>query len=253
MKINFPSSDIVTLKHTFYTELKSNLKIVHITDLHIGYYSGLESLHQLVIKINNMQPDIICLTGDCFDDIGKIKFDPYLVIPLFITLKSKYGKFFVPGNHDYGSNSISTVIKIMKLSGFNVLLNETQVVKTCAGNLSIYGIDDLCFGQPNFSNSFYDKDDYIDFRVCLMHEPDKVRLLNPNINLILSGHTHGGQIRLPVFGALHTPALGKKYKQGLYQIRHRQYLYVNKGIGMTRLPIRVFCNPEIAIFYLKGK
>src|SRR5699024_12683556 len=98
-----PTADLITLNHSFYTDLDSNLNTVHITDLHSGYYSCLESSHQLVIKINNMQPDIICLTGDCFDDIGKIKFDPCLVIPLFISLKSKYGKFFVPGNHDYGS------------------------------------------------------------------------------------------------------------------------------------------------------
>src|SRR5699024_12730168 len=104
MKINFPTSDIVTLKHTFYTELKSNLKMVHITDLHIGYYSGLESLHQIVIKINIMQSDIICLTGDSFVDIGKIKFNPYLVITLFITIKSQYCNIFILINHDFHSD-----------------------------------------------------------------------------------------------------------------------------------------------------
>lgn len=252
MKIQFPSSKIKVTTHSIDTNLKSNLKLIHITDLHLGYYSNLENLYQLVRLINEQEADIVCFTGDCFDDIAQISFDPYLVIPLFRTVQSKYGKFFVPGNHDYGSNGIHTVLDIMNKSGFEVLLNSSYVVNTPDGNIQINGIDDLCFGQPNFSSSFQVTNCRIDFRIGLVHEPDKVKLLDPNIHLVLSGHTHGGQVRLPKIGAIYTPTYGKVYKQGLYQIRSGQYLYVNQGIGMTRLPIRIFCSPEIAIFNLNA-
>lgn len=251
MKIQFPSSKINVTTHSIDTKLKANLNIVHITDLHLGYYSNLENLYQLVLLINEQKADIVCFTGDCFDDIGQISFNPYLVIPLFRTVQSKYGKFFVPGNHDYGSNGIHTVLDIMNKSGFEVLLNRSFVIKTPSSNIQISGIDDLCFGRPNFSSSFQETNCPIDFRIGLVHEPDKVKLLDPNIHLVLSGHTHGGQVRLPLIGAIYTPTYGKVFKQGLYQIRNKQYLYVNQGIGMTRLPIRIFCSPEIAIFNLK--
>ncbi|UTI85221.1 metallophosphoesterase [Mammaliicoccus sciuri] len=94
MKIQFPSSKIKITKHSIDTNLKSNLKLIHITDLHLGYYSNLENLYQLVRLINEQEADIVCFTGDCFDDIAQISFDPYLVIPLFRTVQSKYGKFF---------------------------------------------------------------------------------------------------------------------------------------------------------------
>nr|WP_263313724.1 metallophosphoesterase [Mammaliicoccus sp. Marseille-Q6498] len=253
MKINFPNAHIQIVNHSITTNLTSDFKIVHISDLHLGFHSGLESLHQLVLLINQQDADIVCFTGDCFDNVRYMNFDPNLVIPLFKTIQSKYGKYFVPGNHDYGSNGIQIVLEIMKQSGFKLLLNEHHYVITPGGNIGIYGIDDLCFGTPNFSHSFQCSNDLVDFRLCLMHEPDQVKLLDPHINLVLSGHTHGGQVRIPKIGAIYTPTFGKVYKQGLYHIRRQQYLFVNKGIGMTRLPIRLFCPSEMAVFHLKSK
>ncbi|WP_323702756.1 metallophosphoesterase [Mammaliicoccus sp. Dog046] len=253
MRIQFPSARIKVSTHTFKSQLKSNLKVVHISDLHIGYYSGIEDLHQLVLRINKLDADIVCFTGDCFDNIKFVPFDLNLVIPLFKTIQSNFGKFFVPGNHDYGSDGIETVIRIMKQSDFHVLINEHKLVKTPQGNILIHGIDDICFGRPNFESSFEGYLHNVDYRICLMHEPDKAHLIDPNINLILSGHTHGGQVRLPFYGAIYTPAFGKLYKSGLYHLRKQQYLYVNRGIGVTRLPIRIFCSPEIAVFNIKNK
>ncbi|MGK9045132.1 metallophosphoesterase [Mammaliicoccus vitulinus] len=253
MSIQFPSSKIKIVKHTLQSNLKNNLKVVHISDLHLGYYSNLKDLHQLVLLINQQEADIVCFTGDCFDNINDVSFDPYLVIPLFRTIQSKYGKFFVPGNHDYGSNGIDIVLDIMNKSGFQSLLNDYFKIMTPDGNILIHGIDDICFGQPNFNSSFQTSDEHVDYRIGLMHEPDKVKLLDPYINLVLSGHTHGGQVRIPIIGAIYTPTFGKNYIQGLYHIRNEQYLFVNKGIGMTRLPIRIFCSPEIAVFNLKPK
>ncbi|HCN60891.1 metallophosphoesterase [Mammaliicoccus fleurettii] len=253
MKFHFPNSKIKLVTHSLQSNLSTNLKIVHISDLHLGYYSTLEYLHQLVLLINKQEADIVCFTGDCFDNIKYASFDPYLVIPLFRTIQSKYGKFFVPGNHDYGSNSIQIVLNIIKKSGFQLLLNDYYKIVTPAGNILIHGIDDICFGQPNFNSSFQLADGPIAYRIGLMHEPDKVKLLDPNIDLVLSGHTHGGQVRVPKIGALYTPTFGKKYIQGLYHIRRQQHLFVNKGIGMTRLPIRIFCSPEIGIFNIKAK
>lgn len=252
MKINFPNSNIKTKEISFNTNLQHDIKIVHITDTHIGYHFDLEDLHQLVLSINALKPDIVCFTGDCFDNIKLLNFNPKLIIPLLKTIYSKYGKYFVPGNHDYGSNSISEVLNIITQSGFNILLNKHHYIQTHGGNILIQGIDDACFGQPSYNASFKHDEITPDFSLCLMHEPDNVKLLNPNINLVLSGHTHGGQVRLPKYGAIYTPDFGKIYKQGLYQIRRYQYLYVNFGIGMTRLPIRLFCQPEIALFYLKA-
>lgn len=250
MKIQFPTSKIQQSHIHLETELSHNLTVVHITDLHLGFHTKLNVLHNLVLYINDLKPDIVCFTGDCFDNISKLSFDPYLVIPLFKTIQTKYGKFFSPGNHDYGANGIHQVISIMEQSDFHVLINSHHTLKTEAGKIAIFGIDDICFGRPNFSSTFQLDHKKYDFKLCLMHEPDKAKLLNPAINLILSGHTHGGQIRIPKIGALYTPTFGKIYKQGLYQIRHFQWLYVNRGIGMTRLPIRLFCPPEITIFHL---
>jgi predicted MPP superfamily phosphohydrolase len=191
---------------------------------------------------------LIFFTGDLYDAAqGRTS---EACVPLLSVLKAKYGKWAVLGNHDYRIGSLN-VVELLKKSDFTVLRNENHILKCNNQHIRIAGLDDVILGKPNLDKALAGGQEQ-DFTLLLVHEPDYADIAaDYPIDLQFSGHTHGGQVRLPFIGALKTTKKGRKYIQGLYKIKEsRLQLYTNRGIGMTFLPIRLLCRPEITIFSL---
>jgi predicted MPP superfamily phosphohydrolase len=197
--------------------------------------------------INNLKPDIIFFTGDL---IHKGYQHPNLSIPLLQELKApRGGKWAIIGNHDYSSKD--KVIQVFQSSHFNVLDNTHDFIEFNQQRLYIAGIDDALYGNPNIGEAIdgLSGDDCV---LLLAHEPDIADESSTYpINAQFSGHSHGGQVRLPFYGPIFTPGYAHKYVDGYYQVgKKKMPLYVNRGIGTTQLAIRFFCRPEITIFHL---
>ncbi|GAA0075661.1 metallophosphoesterase [Clostridium sp. CTA-5] len=228
------------------------IEVAQISDIHLGKYYSIEQLEKLVDKVNKQNPDIIVFTGDLFDNIST--FDRAKdVSPILSKLSASIGKFAVFGNHDYGGGAEKAYKNIMKESGFKLLVNEKYNINLNSGkNLSILGLDDGLLGKPNINQTIknIETDSY---NLLLLHEPDLAdKFLDYNIDFILSGHSHGGQVKIPFWGEIVTPPLAQKYKDGLYELNtsRNTNLYVNSGIGNTKLPFRFLNVPEISIFEL---
>ncbi|HAQ07667.1 MAG TPA: metallophosphoesterase [Bacillus bacterium] len=228
----------------------NGLKIVQFSDTHIGFQYQLSQLEKLILQINKMQPDIIVFTGDLLDDPRQITGQNKLVAMLS-HLKAPHGKFAVYGNHDHGGYGSDLYKQIMEQSGFNLLLNSSVPVNLLDGSsVWIAGIDDAILGKPDIEAAMKEVPQGA-FTILLSHAPD---LADPAssypIQFQLSGHSHGGQIQIPFFGPLVTPPFAEKYVEGFYSVGHEESmtLYVNRGLGTTRLPFRFLSQPEVAQF-----
>lgn len=231
---------------------KDKLKIIQFSDVHLGKYYSIQQLEKLVNKINTLEADIIVFTGDLIDTASTYE-DIELIAPILGKLQASVGKFAIWGNHDYGGGAHRYYANIMEESGFTLLRNESVVVPIEKGkDLCISGLDDTLLGDPNVHQTFA-KCKEADFHLALLHESDVAKtFVDYPIDLILAGHSHGGQINIPFLGPLVTTYLGSDYVKGLYTITPDKpnTLYVNTGIGTTKLPIRFNNPPEITVFYL---
>ncbi len=221
------------------------LRIVQLSDFHLHPYTQIDFIRQAVSMANALQPDLIVLTGDYVLQGADSIFE---LAPVLATLNAKYGVFSVLGNHDLWTNR--TVIQTgFKEVGLPILHNKGIALDINKAKIYLAGVDDGWSGQPDIQAAMSNHP--IDApAILLAHEPDLADTftLDNRISLQISGHSHGGQVRLPGLGAPLLPSLGQKYDQGLYRVNDT-WLYTNRGIGLI-VPIRVNCPPEITEFIL---
>lgn len=225
-------------------------KIIHFSDIHLGFHFQPGHLPKIVQIINRLKGDLICFTGDLLDTIHSLDSLPGSISALQ-HLKAPLGKLAVLGNHDYMAG-VDRVSQGLRQSGFQLLINENTVVSKKRDLLFISGIDDSLFGYPSLEKATANVPDNA-CHILLSHEPDIAEISSRyRIDLQLSGHTHGGQVRLPFVGPILTPDLGKNYVSGLYRVKHSNLqVYTNRGLGTTHLPIRFLCRPEITLITLE--
>jgi len=159
------------------------------------------------------------------------------------------GVFAVLGNHDYWADREAVTEAITK-AGITLLINDGVHPNKEEEELHIVGVDDALAGQANVHEALRS----VPAEGCailLAHEPDfaDIAAKDPRVALQLSGHSHGGQVRIPFRGPVLLPHLAHKYPQGLWQLENMM-LYVNRGIGMSYLPIRLNCRPEVTLLEL---
>ncbi|SHI93116.1 hypothetical protein SAMN02745163_01045 [Clostridium cavendishii DSM 21758] len=234
----------------------NGFKIIQFADTHLGDFYSLEDLEKLVIKINDQKPDLVIFTGDLIDNSSTYD-KTKSIAPILNKIQASKGKFAVYGNHDLGGAGAKVYDDIMKKSGFKLLSNSKTSISLERGKkISLFGLDDFMLGNPNISSTFKDlnKDDY---NILLVHEPDVAdRLTDYNIDLQISGHSHGGQVRLPFYGPIISPPYAKNYNVSHYTVNEnsRPYeLYVNTGIGNTKNPFRFMNPPNITVITLNNK
>jgi len=229
----------------------SGMKMVQFSDVHLGNYFKMSRFAELVTRLNQLKPDLLCFTGDLFDDHqGHPSED---VIPLLQQLEAPLGKLAVLGNHDYRLGR-QRITDLLTRGGFTVLNNSQGIVEREGVKIRVAGVSDMIFGKPNLQEALR-RGKELSFTLLLVHEPDFADIAaNFPIDLQISGHSHGGQVRLPFLGgSLSAPEFGRKYIQGLYTVANSKLqVYTNRGIGTTLLPIRFMCRPEITVFTLKN-
>jgi uncharacterized protein len=225
----------------------NNIKIAHLSDLHVKEKI---SVHEEIInKLAEIKPDIIVLTGDFVEEPEKIE----ICIKFVKQLKAKYGVWAVMGNWDYWMGSPNDLKKRLKEVGVNILINENRRIEIGNNFLYLAGVDDPFTKRDNLNLALkgIPLNSKQTFTILLAHSPNIFKLAKQhNISLTLAGHTHGGQVRLPLIGPLYslTPTMGK-YSMGLFKENNYQ-MYVNPGIGVSKIPFRLFCPPELTIIQL---
>jgi predicted MPP superfamily phosphohydrolase len=239
----------------------SGIRIAIISDIHAGSPFVKEAkLRRIVRETNREKPDVILLLGDYVSAavLGGKRIAPETLAPILGEFRSPLGTFAVLGNHD-GWLGAPRVRQAFEQAGIRVLRNEHARVEWSAGDLagerrrvggagplSLYGLADLRTDKPNV-----DRIAEIPAPVIVMtHSPDPFPSIRTPVVLTVAGHTHGGQVRLPLIGATIVPSVyGRRYAAG-HIIERAQHLFVTTGIGTSLLPIRIGVTPEIAILSL---
>ena len=227
------------------------IKIIHFSDLHYKRAITREKIDKIVDEINLIKPDIVVFTGDLIDKDSIILEDDIKYLKSTLSkINAKYAKYAVMGNHDY--NKIETVENIYNDAGFNYLNNSYDIIYgKNSGKIFISGISSVSYKQDDMTSALeYLKDNKdIDYKIVLVHEPDFAdSIINEySVDLILSGHSHNGQIRIPLVGALYTPENAKKYYDEYYSINNTD-LYISSGIGVSKYNYRLFNHPSFNLY-----
>ncbi len=238
------------------------LKVLHVSDLH--FLRPDPPILSQLINVLDQEFDLVFMTGDYIEKDSGIE----AVIGLINAIRSRYGIFAVPGNHDYHRynywsliasqcitpwlNKARHLFDRMSASGVNLLVNSSVNVGIMGRSLRIIGVDDPVTYRDNIKRALKGSKP-ADFNVLLSHLPDIIEKIdNQTAQLVFSAHTHGGQIRLPVIGELATHSrLRRGYSTGLMQAKNT-VIHVSRGIGVSGiLPVRLLSPPEIGIFTLK--
>jgi len=219
---------------------ESGFRIVQISDLHCDRRVGNEQ--RTVQIINRLKPDLVVATGDFLNDPAGLS----RLRQTLAQLDAPLGKFAVTGNFEVLH---WPQIDMLDGTGFRMLERETVIVTKGTDSLSVSGMGYVPSDAPVEPLGFLSDDRY---DVFLFHTPDLIEdICNQGVDLYLCGHTHGGQIALPGYGALITfSRFGKKYESGMYRVG-RTVLYVNRGLGLEPRPapqMRFLARPEVAVF-----
>jgi predicted MPP superfamily phosphohydrolase len=223
-------------------------KILQMSDFHLYPYTRPGLIQQAVDLCNTRNADLAVLTGDFVWLQVEAIFE---LTAILSGLQTKHGIYAIIGNHD-----IWTDVKVVR-AGFDrqripVLMNQGLPISVGKGSFYLAGLDDGQSGHPDLQAALTGASPG-DPVVLLFHEPDLADevSLDGRVSLQLSGHTHGGQVRLPGIGAFILPYLGRKYDYGLYRV-NQMWLYTNGGIGTISVPFRYRCPPEITEIVLVG-
>jgi predicted MPP superfamily phosphohydrolase len=233
-------NDTITITTTKLSADLGRLRIVQISDVHLGLVVGEERLRRIVAKVKNAQPDIVVSTGDLVDGLmDHHKAD----LEILKSINPRYGKFAVTGNHEYYAG-LGQALNFTTRAGFRVLRGETVTIK---GVVNIAGVDDPA--GPGFVSSSKGEKEVLAaasngaFMLLLKHRPaiDKESL--GLLDLQLSGHVHKGQI----FPFRFITRLFYPFISGLHHLPHDSMLYVNRGSGTWGPPIRFLAPPEVTV------
>lgn len=232
------------------------LRIAQLSDIHYEQYTEPSFVREVVAQVNRLAPDLVLLTGDYVSE-GPL--------PQAESERTSYScakalagihcpqRWCVLGNHDVTVGS-AIVIDAFQSHGFPVLENRHVPFERDGARLWIAGVEDFGLRHPDLDlaapRGLQSAQEPV---ILLGHEPDYADQVvqHGGVDLMLSGHTHGGQVRLPYVGAIYTPPLGRKYVEGLFHLENGLQLYVNRGIGAVGVPFRVFCRPELTMITLR--
>jgi predicted MPP superfamily phosphohydrolase len=240
--------------------------IAQLSDFHFEEIFSVVPIRKAIKAVNDLRPDLIVLTGDFVTvpiledflskksaDVSRGKEAVRTAPPcsqLLSGLRARLGVFAILGNHDVASVP-DFITECLENHGIRVLRNTSLPIEQGKARFWLAGIDDVMQGVPDLSRTLTSipKEEAV---VLLSHEPDFAdeAALHP-IDLQLSGHSHGGQIWLPMIGAPWLPPYAQKYPRGKYQVGGLT-LYTNIGLGTIRVPMRLNCTPEVTLFTLRA-
>lgn len=257
----------ITMRFPNLPSAFNGLKIIHISDIHIGSFQGFEGQVERAIQlINNQKPDLILFTGDLVNNFYE-ELDGWL--PILSKMEAKHGKYSILGNHDYGhyyhweseQDSKENFRKITEAHseiGFKLMNNISETLERDGDKIVLIGVEN--WGLPpfpqigNYDIAAQGVED-IPFKILMSHDPthwDQKIIGKTDVSLTLSGHTHGMQFGVQLGNIKWSPSKFKYPRwSGLYQVAN-QFLYVNQGLGYIGYPGRVGMPPEITVITLQS-
>lgn len=227
-------------------------RITQITDLHDATFG--ENQSRLVKKVRATNPDVIFLTGDLVDSRRYNLQNSLQAVAQFVEIADVY---YVTGNHEVALNKVDEIYAALTELGVHVLPNEAVVLERNGERITTLGIEDPLMGKA-MDESIDEAMQNVEadrFTMLLSHRPERFETyVNKQVNLIFTGHAHGGQIRVPFIGGLIAPSQGvlPKYTAGTFEENNTK-MVVSRGLGNSIFPFRVFNLPEIIVVELKSK
>lgn len=221
-------------------------RIAFLTDMHVAPFMRRGFYREIAARVRQFDPDLVLLGGDFVTWRRHTALMAELVMG---GLEARDGVFAVLGNHDYWAGA-TRVREALEERGVRFLINRSVTLTRDDARIRLVGIDELYRGEPDLDAAFAGVDPR---EPCLAvsHHPDIIELAaDHRIDLLVCGHTHGGQIRFPFFGAVVVPSRHEaEYASGFHRLRHA-LMYVSRGIGAVP-PVRILCRPEVATFVLR--
>lgn len=221
-------------------------RVALVTDIHHGPFVSREAIAKVVETVNLEDPDLVILAGDyiihspdyitpCMEELSAIRADSLAVL----------------GNHDHWEDTDLSILELQRTAGARVLRNSGTFLERDGERLRIWGVGDLWEDEQNIEGMR--PDDYTGPVILVSHNPDFAEeLIEGEADLVLCGHTHGGQVVLPLVGAPLLPSYyGQKYRSGLV-MNDSTAVYVSRGIGVGSPPVRFNCRPELAVLELRA-
>lgn len=238
-----PTLERITLRLPNMPAALDGLRVAQLSDTHLGFPYTVDNLAWAIEQVKREKPDLVVLTGDMVHYRRAIP----TLLELVRGLQAPLGVYAIPGNHDYWEG-IRDVSGALGVAGIPMLINTNRRLIWNGAEFWLAGVDD-------YWESHADIDEALAgiprgaFTMMLAHEPDQADdIARRGVALQLSGHTHGGHLRLPLLGQFSAPRFGKRYVMGEYSVGSMR-LYVSRGLGGA--PLRFFCRPELPIFTLR--
>ena len=228
-------------------------RIVQVSDLHNATFGRNQS--SLIKKVKSADPDAIFLTGDLIDSN---RYDLAASLVLVDALVEMSEVYYVTGNHEVASNQVEEIIRALQERGVTVLTDDSVEWEKGGESIQIAGIDDPLM-EPDVHEEEATRQSLAnaqlteDFTLLLAHRPEYLPIYaESNVDVVFSGHAHGGQIRIPGIGGLIAPGQGwfPKVTEGIFEV-DRSQMIVSRGLGNSTFPVRIFNLPEIVVVTLE--
>ena len=225
-------------------------RLVQIGDFHLDDWTRPERLIGVVEKVNEQRPDLVAVTGD-FASYSAKELDTQRLTEALRLLSARDGCVAVLGNHDY-LTGVELVRRCIREGGVEELTNDVRTLRRGDAALHVGGIDDVMEGRSRL-DVVLGKLPETGAAILLAHEPDfaDVSAATGRFDLQLSGHSHGGQVRVPFFRRLILPPFSQRYTRGLHEVGD-MIQYTNRGLGFVHARLRFLCRPEITVFTLRS-
>ncbi len=241
----------LTISFDKLPEKFDGFKIIHLSDLHSKSFG--KNQQRLANILDKSKPDMIVITGDLVD---QKHYDEQVALELINQSVEIAPVYFVMGNHEWWSGQFASLEKRLLEAGVHVLRNSWRDIEVDGQKVVVCGIDD-----PAAAGSQYDEDSFIDqqlqetlsklskdsFKILLSHRPEKLTLYaHYEADMVVSGHAHGGQFRIPFIGGLVAPNQGffPKYTSGIHREKETTMI-VSRGLGNSIIPLRILNRPEV--------
>jgi uncharacterized protein len=238
-------------KHSFkLPRLERGVRVAHLSDLHFGRWHREPAIRNWSDATLAQQPDLIVITGDLVDGGTSVERLKALTAEL-ARLRAPLGVFATWGNHDYGlqrSGRLKEFGQMLEKVGVRILTNEGVQLRP---DLFLAGVDDYWRGEVDIDRAIRDAKP-TGATLLLSHNPDILPFVPESVGLMLSGHTHGGQVRAPFGVGLHSISrFGERYQMGF--IQEKTMGFVSRGLGTSTVPVRAFCPAELVVLELSAK
>ena len=243
-----------TIKDPNLPDSFDGVKIVHFSDLHYGRNITLKSIDRFVKEINFIKPDIVVFTGDLVETPNELNDNDFdILVEHLSKINARIGKYAILGDHDYEEN-VEILKSTLTDSGFDILLNESDAIyNNSMEKIMLYGVDDVLKDRANLDKTFEINNE--DYKIVLVHEPDYVDNIlekDSSVNLILAGHSHDGQVKLPFLEKLYN-IRGATFYYGNYYHINNANIYVSSGLGVSAYTFRLFNPPSINFYRINKK